>query len=196
MSKVLNLTGQKFGRWVVLKKAGKAKNNHILWTCRCDCGTEKAVRAQHLKRGNSKSCGCLLRTRGGKSVELQSMRYYDKRAQLEDNPSYMFSRLKKRAKRRKIIVEFTEEIWFEWYPVQERICHYCGRPIGRTYGKGSTVPSGLSIDRMDSYGPYSESNCVLCCTNCNIVKSNILTYEEMLEIGQKYMKPKWQLLNR
>lgn len=28
------------------------------WLCRCDCGTEKVVRAQALKSGSTKSCGC------------------------------------------------------------------------------------------------------------------------------------------
>jgi hypothetical protein len=27
--------------------------------------------------------------------------------------------------------------------------------------------------------------------NCNSVKSNILSYEEMIEIANKYIKPKW-----
>jgi hypothetical protein len=32
-----DLTGKRFGKWVVLKYAGE-KVNHRLWLCRCDCG--------------------------------------------------------------------------------------------------------------------------------------------------------------
>lgn len=60
MSRIINLEGQRFGRWTVLhrmpKDGGQAK-----WFCRCDCGTERVVRSIELRRGNSKSCGCLQR---------------------------------------------------------------------------------------------------------------------------------------
>lgn len=50
---VIDLTGQKFNRWTVLSYEGNGK-----WNCRCDCGTEKIVSGDSLKRGQSKSCGC------------------------------------------------------------------------------------------------------------------------------------------
>lgn len=57
-----DLTGQRFGRWTVLYQAEsqRDKRNHVItmWHCRCDCGTERDIRAQTLKAGTSKSCGC------------------------------------------------------------------------------------------------------------------------------------------
>ena len=56
--KLLDLTGQRFGRLVVIEFAGKAKNRHSKWLCRCDCGNEVTVSYEGLKKGDSQSCGC------------------------------------------------------------------------------------------------------------------------------------------
>lgn len=59
MSVSVDLTGQSFSRWSVLKNVGKNKNGQLRWVCRCDCGTQKTVIGYHLMSGVSKSCGCL-----------------------------------------------------------------------------------------------------------------------------------------
>lgn len=61
MGKKINLAGQRFGRWLVLHEAGRANDGTITWICRCECGTESAVRGANLRRGVSASCGCLQR---------------------------------------------------------------------------------------------------------------------------------------
>lgn len=58
MAELVDLTGKRFGRLVVVRK-GNRRSNATWWWCRCDCGTEKEVRAQPLTRGDNKSCGCL-----------------------------------------------------------------------------------------------------------------------------------------
>jgi hypothetical protein len=58
MSKALEIHGQRFGRWQVIERAGRAKNNLALWKCICDCGNVKNVRAVALVRQLSTSCGC------------------------------------------------------------------------------------------------------------------------------------------
>lgn len=62
LSGVSNLTGQRFGRLIVLEpiEAGRYKNDKpiIKWRCKCDCGNETLVLAQPLKKGITISCGC------------------------------------------------------------------------------------------------------------------------------------------
>ena len=54
-----DLTGQKFNRWTVIKRVENNKSGQAQWLCRCECGTERVLISTWLKRGGSKSCGCL-----------------------------------------------------------------------------------------------------------------------------------------
>ena len=56
-----DLTGQRYGKLVVLRRAG-TRRGHALWECACDCGNTTEVAADVLTSGRTKSCGCL---RGG-----------------------------------------------------------------------------------------------------------------------------------
>lgn len=58
--KLVDITGNRFGRWLVLGKSGAIKG-HVLWKCRCDCGSENLIPGANLKRGLSLSCGCYAR---------------------------------------------------------------------------------------------------------------------------------------
>ena len=53
---LMDLTGKEFGRWKVIKYSGNKK-----WLCECSCEnkTVREVDGNSLKRGLSKSCGCL-----------------------------------------------------------------------------------------------------------------------------------------
>jgi hypothetical protein len=53
-----DLTGQRFGRLVVLNRTRVDGGRNVFWKCLCDCGNIKEVRGRLLKSGNTKSCGC------------------------------------------------------------------------------------------------------------------------------------------
>lgn len=55
--RLIDITGQKFGRLLVLKYSGG------LWHCQCDCGVIKDIAGHELLSGKTKSCGCLKRER-------------------------------------------------------------------------------------------------------------------------------------
>ena len=60
MAKAKDISGQRFGRWVAIKRSeNKTSNGAYCWICECDCGNIKEVGIGHLQRGNSQSCGCL-----------------------------------------------------------------------------------------------------------------------------------------
>lgn len=57
------------------------KSNHVMWQCKCDCGTIFIARGASLKAGNTKSCGCLTRSvkegdRYGRLVVLERVGIY------------------------------------------------------------------------------------------------------------------------
>lgn len=56
---MVDLIGQRFGRLVVIQRMNNSPNGKTQWLCMCDCGEKKIVRSDHLKSGETKSCGCL-----------------------------------------------------------------------------------------------------------------------------------------
>ena len=58
MNLAKDLSGRRFGRYVVLERSGADDNRNALWLCRCDCGSERIVRGKDLRSGVIVSCGC------------------------------------------------------------------------------------------------------------------------------------------
>ena len=59
MGKFIDLTGQRFGRLIVLRRDTSKISRYIYWVCQCDCGNVVSILGTNLKRGATKSCGCL-----------------------------------------------------------------------------------------------------------------------------------------
>ncbi len=59
---LIDLTGERFGTWTVTardtSKPYTATRRTTYWTCRCQCGTTRSIRGQHLRRGVTTNCGC------------------------------------------------------------------------------------------------------------------------------------------
>jgi hypothetical protein len=54
-----NLTGQTFGRLVVLRESESSGPGNRVWNCECSCGVVKDYSKSNLTSGRSQSCGCL-----------------------------------------------------------------------------------------------------------------------------------------
>lgn len=67
----LDITNQRFGRLVAIKKATikLPYSNSIAWVCLCDCGNETIVPLSALKSGNTSSCGCYHKSEGEELIE-------------------------------------------------------------------------------------------------------------------------------
>lgn len=52
-----DMTGQKFGKITVVEYSHYEKERSY-WKCVCECGNEKTISGQDLRRGHAKSCGC------------------------------------------------------------------------------------------------------------------------------------------
>lgn len=65
MAKLHDLSGQRFGRVVVIRREGTYRprrnpyQSQPTYLCLCDCGTEFITSAPNLKFGRTRSCGCL-----------------------------------------------------------------------------------------------------------------------------------------
>jgi hypothetical protein len=51
--------GYRVGRLTVIGRSDEVRQHERLWECRCDCGGTKHVIGSSLKRGATRSCGCL-----------------------------------------------------------------------------------------------------------------------------------------
>ena len=57
-----DITGQRFGKLIVLSKGISKGPGRTTWNCLCDCGNKKTLRGDALKSGNAKNCGNCLKS--------------------------------------------------------------------------------------------------------------------------------------
>ena len=79
MPRMVDITGQRFGRLVARERAADliySGRPFTAWRCDCDCGASSVATASGLTRGLTKSCGCLRRETGKfKTVDITGRRF-------------------------------------------------------------------------------------------------------------------------
>lgn len=59
MGKLIDITGERFKRLVVVRKTNRRdKNGSVYWECKCDCGNLIEANSKSLRCGGTQSCGC------------------------------------------------------------------------------------------------------------------------------------------
>lgn len=145
---MIDLKGQKFNRLTVIGFSHKTEKNRVYWKCKCDCGKEIVVRADNLRNGHAKSCGC---------YKLDQI--------LENPPHYKHGQVRTRLYR----------IWCEMYTRcynshNPNYSRYGGRGISicdewqdfanfYSWAMANGYQESLSIDRINNDGNYEPSNC-------------------------------------
>lgn len=148
--KPIDLTGKRFGKLEVAERAGTdQKTRNPIWRCICDCGKETYVTGDNLRRGNTKSCGCMVGFQTG-----------------TENPNYSGG-------------HSSTQLYRVWVAIKTRCenknhkhyIHYGGRGIRMceewannfevfyAWAIASGYKQGLTIDRIDVNGNYEPSNC-------------------------------------
>jgi len=92
-------------------------------------------------------------------------------------------------------LSISKEDFIEWYNGASKVCVYCDIPEELLHKLSDTVNGRtrkLNIDRVINAKGYAKGNLLLCCQRCNYIKSDFFTYDEMREIGQKYVRPRWE----
>jgi len=69
------LIGKRFGYLVVLSESGKTKLGSIVWKCKCDCDVVCEIDGHSLRRGSTKSCGCLIHEKRKRGKEHHSYKH-------------------------------------------------------------------------------------------------------------------------
>lgn len=70
-----DLTGQRFGKLLVLERIENSWDGRVRWKCQCDCGTITEVAGELLRSGHTQSCGCM--TSKGEYLIRQYLNQYN-----------------------------------------------------------------------------------------------------------------------
>lgn len=76
MSRLLDLSGRRFGLLTALRFSHLNRHGRAEWNCACDCGTEKTVASAQLMSGRTQSCGCLRKTNHPQKHGMSASREY------------------------------------------------------------------------------------------------------------------------
>jgi len=146
MSHLIDLSGQRFGRLTVIEKVPSETRN-ARWKCICDCGKETYPLGTTLRRGESKSCGCIKRemnrkqlTKHGECNTRLAHIWYGMRARCRNKTNPAYSNYGGRG------IHVCEE-WDKSYTAF------------RDWALGNGYSDGLTIDRIDNDKGYSPDNC-------------------------------------
>ena len=179
MQKLIDLTGKKFGRLVVIEGIEKrSKNGRVLWKCLCDCGNYSTVCSSDLKSGNTKSCGCgeienrithgMSKHKCFKTWDGMMRRCYSEKHMAYHNYG---------GRGISVVKQWREspKVFIEWM-------------VANGWEKG------LEIDRIDNDGDYMPENCRIVTTmeNHNNTRYNrrFIAYGENLTVGEASRKYK------
>ena len=142
--KKLDLTGQRFGKLVVIGQDGFQKSGHTAWRCRCDCGKEVTKRGSMLK--STQSCGCLRVELGRKSLTKHG--FY----KLPE--FHTWKRMKLRC------LDVDSDDYTDYGARGIKVCERWLESFENFYADMGERPSPKhSIDRIDTNGNYEPNNC-------------------------------------
>lgn len=145
MGKIVDLSGKTFGRWNVLELSHNT-NSVLYWKCRCICGTEKVVFGGDLKRGVSKSCGCLAREVAGQHVITHGMTSHPAHRNWISMNQRCYNQ---------------ESNDYQWYGARGiKVCERWQDSFEDFWkDTGPTWQSGLTLDRKKVDQDYGPDNC-------------------------------------
>lgn len=146
MSRLIDLSGQQFGRLTVIRRhAGALPRYGVHWDCVCACGSETVTHGTELKKGKARSCGCLQRELQGNKQRTHGM---------SGTPTFTaWARMKQRC---------YDRACPKYYRYGARGVIVCERWLNSFENFLSDMgekPSGRSLDRIDNDGNYEPGNC-------------------------------------
>ncbi len=139
-----NLKGMRFGRWTVVGLS--PTRGWPTWVCVCDCGKSKELKAERIKRRESRSCGCLQR-------ELTSKRSVRQTDPLWDRERRIHQGMRQRCSN-------PNNKWYHRYGGRGiKVCDRWLESAQNFFDDMGHAPEGFELDRIDNDGNYEPLNC-------------------------------------
>jgi hypothetical protein len=148
MPKILDLTGQTFGRLTVIEQNGVLRKARA-WRCRCECGNEVTVPNPYLRTGDTKSCGCLQRDRYAAGSLAHGHNCNNK-----PSPTYNTWRAMKNR-----CLSPTHAYYKNYGGRGVSVCERWAVNFVAFLEDMGERPEGKTLDRIDSEGNYEPANC-------------------------------------
>lgn len=155
-----DLTGQRFGRLTVLRRAEDkvfpSGKTGIVWDCLCDCGKTKTIDGHALKNGATRSCGCLKDEVASKSLNKFPVKHGGTKTRLYGVWMAMRRRCyNKNSDPYKYYGGRGITVCDEWLHSFEAF-----RDWAYANGYDENAPKGqCTLDRIDVNGNYCPENC-------------------------------------
>lgn len=148
MSRLIDIAGQRFGRWTVVRKVQNGSGTNAKWACICECGTEKEVLGIVLRKGESKSCGCL-------ALELKAERALEHGHTSHTGVSGTYASWAAMIQR---CTNPNNQAWDNYGGRGIAVCSKWQNFEGFLADMGEK-PTGKSIDRINNDDGYHPANC-------------------------------------
>jgi len=143
MGDLIDIKGQRFSRFLVIRRSGVTSDGKPAWLCKCDCGTLKKISGKYLRGGQIKSCGCLRKEkRSDKICISHTVEYITWKSML--NRCYGNKNTK------------------DLYNYKKRgikVCRRWNKFNNFLSDMGYRPSFGYSLDRINNNGNYEPSNC-------------------------------------
>jgi hypothetical protein len=147
MGKVIDITGNVYGRIKVLSFLCLDHDNKAVWDCLCECGSKLPILGKSLRSGLTKSCGCLQKER---AAECATKHGYAGTWKGNSTPEYVaYQNAQARCTN----------------PKCDKYSYYGGRGIKFLFNSFSQFiadvgpkPKGRTLDRIDNNGNYEPGN--------------------------------------
>jgi hypothetical protein len=148
---MIDLTGQTFGNLTVIKRAPGKPGAY--WLCKCNCGTEKAIRGDHLRYGKISSCRCLQKAVVGFIARTHGQGGYTEK---KIRPSLTYSSWQSMRSR----CQYPLIDSFKYYGARGIIiCERWEQFENFFQDMGERPNQTYHLDRIDPNGNYEPANC-------------------------------------
>jgi hypothetical protein len=170
--KLIDITGSVFGKLTVVCKAGNRKSGESKWMCVCECGGSTITTSSKLRKGHSKSCGCIVGEKHGLAgtPEYCTWQRMINRCYLESCKDYK-----------------------DYGGRGIRVCdEWLNSFSAFLFDMGLRPSPKHSIDRIDNNGNYERENCRWA---TNVTQANNRRTNVVIEYnGQKLTAFEWSII--